>query len=405
MQKNLVNFHEYNISYAIGNADDLTKLQTVPTLEPFDESIITFFDDISKKLISNKMAKAYPDIITLAFWMRRASIERIKKQFVQKEESLQRFGRGRVFHVAPSNVPVNYVYSLIIGLLCGNPNVVKIPSKEFVQVQIINEVIKDVLRDRPEFAPYIVLVQYGHDKEINDALSIIADVRIIWGGDTTIQEIRKSAMRPRATEITFADRYSLSVIDADTYLKCGKKDRIANDFYNDTYLTDQNACTSPRAVIWMGSRIEEAKKIFWEELHKIVENRYELQAVQAVNKLTSSYLVAVAEKDVKKEKTLDNLIIRMEVKRVSSELMKLKENSGYFFEYNCGSILELKDICDDLRCQTISYIGDKMMFIPLLKYGISGVDRIVPIGKTMDFDFMWDGYNLFERLTRIITIN
>ena len=25
-----------------------------------------------------------------------------------------------------------------------------------------------------------------------------------------------------------------------------------------------------------------------------------------------------------------------------------------------------------------------------------GIDRVVPMGQTMDFDFIWDGYNLYE---------
>ena len=84
--------------------------------------------------------------------------------------------------------------------------------------------------------------------------------------------------------------------------------------------------------------------------------------------------------------------------------MDLKDNSGYFFEYDCTDILELKDICNDTRCQTVSYIGDSSRLLPLLKSGVKGIDRIVPMGKTMDFDLIWDGYNLFERLTRNISI-
>ena len=45
------------------------------------------------------------------------------------------------------------------------------------------------------------------------------------------------------------------------------------------------------------------------------------------------------------------------------------------------------------------------MFLPLLKTGVRGIDRIVPVGKTMDFDLIWDGYNLYERLTRTIHIS
>jgi len=35
---------------------------------------------------------------------------------------------------------------------------------------------------------------------------------------------------------------------------------------------------------------------------------------------------------------------------------------------------------------------------------IRGVDRIVPIGRTMDMSFYWDGYDLKNILTRVIEI-
>ena len=69
-----------------------------------------------------------------------------------------------------------------------------------------------------------------------------------------------------------------------------------------------------------------------------------------------------------------------------------------------NDISELRDICNDERCQTIGIIGDKCMFEPLILSGIKGVDRIVPIGRTMDFELIWDGYDLVERLTRTIVV-
>ena len=211
-------------------------------------------------------------------------------------------------------------------------------------------------------------------------------------------------MKPRATEITFADRYSIAVIHSDTYMDMEQKEKVATDFYNDTYLTDQNACTSPRAVIWMGNRIEEAKKIFWNELHKVIEYKYEIQGVQAVNKLASGYLLAAAKNGVIRERECDNLIVRMKIRDITEDLMEYKDNSGYFVEYDCCNVLNIKTLCNDSRCQTISYLGPEDMLLPLVKSGIKGVDRVVPIGKTMDFDLLWDGYDLFERMTRLITI-
>lgn len=404
MQQNLIDFNEYRIDYEIGNSSVMKDMQQTAVMEPFSEKIVNFFNQVSRLILADREAKEYPDVVTFGFWLRKASLESLKTRFMSKDSSVVKMGRGIAFHIAPSNVPVNYAYSLATGLLCGNANIVRIPSKDFPQVQIINRALCTALEEMKEMIPYIVLVKYGHDSDINTAFSSIADIRVVWGGDNTIEEFRKSPMKPRATEITFADRYSLAVIDSDIYMSMANKAKIANDFYNDTYLTDQNACTSPRAVVWLGDKIAEAKEVFWRELHKYMDGKYELSGVQAVNKLTSGYLLAVAKEGVRKEQSVDNLIVRMSVPVLSADLMEMKDNSGYFFETECKDILELRDFCNDTKCQTVSYIGRLEQMKPLLLSGISGVDRVVPVGKTMDFDLLWDGYDLFERMTRNIVL-
>ena len=394
------------LSYFVGSKDTIHGMCGIPAKRPFDTSVLDFFNDLSKALMANKEAKLYSDVVTFAFWVRRSSAARWKEQFGKDDGNIH-LGRGIAFHIAPSNVPVNYAYSLAAGLLTGNANVVRIPSKNFPQVRIINQVIQDVLNmeEHAGMKDYICLVRYEKSREINDLLSSIADTRIIWGGDATISELRKSPLGPRASEITFADRFSLAVINSESYLERNDQQKIAEDFYNDTYLTDQNACTSPRMVVWTGTQIERAKEVFWENLHTLVQKKYTFQPVQGINKLTSGYFLSAAYEGVRIEAIPDNLIVRVSVPKIPDNLMAFKDNSGYFFEYDCSDILELKSLCDDVRCQTVAYIGDKKMFDPLLASGVRGIDRIVPIGKTMDFSFMWDGCNLYERMTRIIVIN
>ena len=67
-------------------------------------------------------------------------------------------------------------------------------------------------------------------------------------------------------------------------------------------------------------------------------------------------------------------------------------------------ILEIKDLCNDKRCQTIAYIGNSKAVLPLIEAGVKGIDRVVPMGKTMDFDLIWDGYNLPALLTRTVVL-
>ena len=388
------------VTYLTGSADIAAGLSDVRAKAPFDDEIIDFLNDVSKELMGDRSAKSYSDVVTLGFWIRKGSVLKLKERF-EKNDGLY-LGKGIAFHIAPSNVPVNFAYSLIAGLLCGNANVVRVPSKDFPQVSIICNAINKVLDKHETMKEYVLCVRYGRDKEINDLFSSVADVRVVWGGDQTIAELRKSPLPSRSGEITFADRYSLAVIDSESYLSIDNKAKVAEDFYNDTFFSDQNACTSPKLIVWTGNKIEEAKKMFWKEEHHLAEKKYTFQAIQSVNKLTQAYLIAVAEPGVKVENHSDNLIIRVSIPKITDYLMDYRDNSGYFYEYDCKDIMDLTPLCNDKRCQTIGYIGDNQVLMPLIQSGIKGIDRIVPIGKTMDFDLIWDGYNLPSLMTRTV---
>ena len=409
MQLNLTNMDMEEVlkevTYLVGNDEIVASLNDTCPKHPFDDSVVDFLNALSKTLMKSREAKAYPDVITLGFWMRKSSVLALKERFEDESSDIIKIGRGVAFHIAPSNVPVNYAYSLLTGLLTGNANVVRVPSKDFPQVSIINRAINEVIEEYPDMKKYICLVRYGRDQKVNDLFSSLADARIIWGGDNTIAEIRKSPLGPRAGEIAFADRYSLALIDSEKYLTVSDKERLAEEFYNDTYLSDQNACTSPRLVVWMGEKKKEAKELFWKFEHDLVKKKYQFQPIMGINKLTSSYLVAAAKEGTHIEKHEDNYIVRVNVPEVKPELMELKDNSGFFFEFDCDDILEIRDFCNNTHCQTIGFLGERNAIMPLLVSGIKGVDRVVPIGKTMDFDFIWDGYNLVERLTRTIKVN
>ena len=316
-----------SIQYFVGDALMLQNMASVPARRPFDDEVIRFVNEVSRTLMGKKEARAYPDIVTLGFWMRKASVLNLKQRFERKDGDLH-LGRGVVFHIAPSNVPVNYAYSLVAGLLTGNANIVRMPSKDFLQVRIINQAIEESLSKFQRVKNYICLVHYERNREINDFLSAMSDVRVIWGGDHTIEELRRSPLMPRAGEITFADRYSLAVIDSEAYLELDNKQKMAEDFYNDTYLMDQNACTSPHIVIWLGSRKEEAKEIFWKNLHRIVREKYSLQPIMGINKLTRSYLTAAVQPNVKIEDSIDNYLVRVKIPEIVDALMEWKDHSG-----------------------------------------------------------------------------
>ena len=87
------------------------------------------------------------------------------------------------------------------------------------------------------------------------------------------------------------------------------------------------------------------------------------------------------------------------------DLMNYKYNSGFFFEKEIDSLAEIAGVCD-LRCQTLTYYGvkeeDFRTFLEETRP--AGIDRIVPMGKSMDFSLIWDGYDLIRQMSRRITV-
>lgn len=402
------------LEYVLGSQETLEFMKGKTAFVPFCEKAVDFLDEMSKRLLKNPKAKQYPDLITFAFWCRKASIIEMKKKIAWLPSAKEKgvLGLGIVFHIAPSNVAMNFAYSFVAALLAGNANIVRLPSKKFPQVDCFCNVLKEMLQELEEWQSYFCFVRYGHEKEITDMFSEMSDIRVIWGGDATIQEIRKSPLKMRGKEIVFSDRYSIGVIDAKYYLLLSEeqKKRTAQDFYNDTYLMDQNACTSPMLLVWLGTQniVEKAQKDFWDLMLDLVQKKYELQPVQAVKKLQALYRLAVKVPETILSSfenipgKTDNRIMRVRLPRLSSDSMKYKENSGFFMEYITEKLEDILPICTS-RCQTISFLGEQLEYDLrefVKNYCPSGVDRIVPMGKTLNFSLIWDGYDLIREMSR-----
>ena len=75
---------------------------------PYDELLCEFLNDLSSELRSSGESSIYTDVMSFAFWCRKANITKLKKVFDNEET---RLGLGVVFHITPSNVPVNFAFS------------------------------------------------------------------------------------------------------------------------------------------------------------------------------------------------------------------------------------------------------------------------------------------------------
>lgn len=371
---------------------------------PFSDEIIEYLNALSSLLMKDKDSRLYPDVMTFGFFCRKGNLLKLREEYCNGKDI--RLGRGVLFHIAPSNVPVNFGYSMVAGLLAGNSNIVRTSSKEFPQVNMIVNHMNE-LADFNEVAKRIAVVRYDRTSDASAAFSAACNVRVIWGGDNTIATIRQNPIPPRSFDVCFADRYSIAMVNPQAVLLASDADmeKLAQNFYNDTYLFDQNACSAPHLVFWKkGDGLKEAKLRFWKAFHEYTEKKYQYQDVMSVDKLTAFYKQAVGM-DCVREETEDNLVMRTELKELPKNIDEFRCACGYFSEYDIESLEEILPIVT-IKYQTMAYFGfdpDKLRQF-VLKNRPVGLDRIVPFGETTAFALKWDGYNLIETFSRIPSV-
>lgn len=82
--------------------------------------------------------------------------------------------------------------------------------------------------------------------------------------------MRSLPLPPLATELVFPNRNAWALLDAQTVCEAGEDalKQATSAFHNDTFWFGQQACSSPRAVLWIGSaaQVEAARARFWPAL-------------------------------------------------------------------------------------------------------------------------------------------
>lgn len=399
----------YDILAPIGGKEEILYGQKV--LRPFDERVTAFINAISETILKDPSFRIYPELVAMAFWMRKSNIVKLKNDF-EKEKGVRLWlARGTVFHIAPSNVDTIFVYSWFLSMMIGNINIVRLSSNINEAVSILIDLINKI-SDREEFAEVrnrFLLVQYEHNDEITGRFSSYCDIRVIWGGDETITRIRRIPLSPTATELVFADKFSFSLIDAEAFNTCGTKAELIGKFYNDAYWFGQNACSSPRLIVWLGEsgKIETARQEFWRILSELVQKKLENASAVAVNKLVSECALAINSTGwIRMEKSDTSLINRVFIQDPSDIDRENHCGGGLFYEIFIKELGEISRIIDK-KDQTISVYGvDGESIKKLLNdVRLAGINRIVPIGQALDFSAVWDGYNLLREFCREIQLS
>lgn len=397
----MIHMSKSDIKYLVGSEKSICR-----PLPIFSDIVIKFLDDLSKELRNDAEARTFSDVMTFAFWCRKANIVKLKEEYTVK---FPRIGKGIAFHIAPSNVPINFAFSYAFGVLAGNGNIVRVSEKDFRQIHVVCRILNKLFENEEYkiISEQTQIVSYGHDKEINDYYSKICSIRVIWGGDSTINEIRRSPIGTRTTEITFADRFSFAILDENTINDMAEEDlrQLCEKFYNDTYLMDQNACSSPHLILWKTAHSKQGRKKFWNTVYQTAQ-KYEFPEKKVLDKYTILCEKAAELEEIVYVEKYDNLLYVAELDKLPDSMDELRGKFGLFYE---GNLEDIHGLCKKIttKMQTcVTYgIDEQKLAEILIENHVMGIDRIVPVGKAMDIGIYWDGYDVIGSMSRqIVTV-
>ena len=96
---------------------------------PYSPDLVKVLDEISRRILQHPQLRHGPQYVALAFWLRRASMQRLADSLRAAEQpGYLPSARGVALHLPPTNVDTIFVYSWAMSLFAGNANVVRLPE-------------------------------------------------------------------------------------------------------------------------------------------------------------------------------------------------------------------------------------------------------------------------------------
>jgi len=362
------------------------------------EDIFDSVSGFSAYLFKQVDSKQYPEIVSLAFWFRHAHLKQV---LGESKSDISQKNVNRIFHIAPANVDTVFMYSLLLSVLCGNKNIVRISQRSGDVTKFLVAHLSQYMKS-PKGAALVSLISVieydAQHQHVTEQLSHWCGLRVVWGGDSAIASVSKIA--PKTPQICFPDRYSVAVLQLDNESNVAS---IANAFLADLLPFTQQACSSPKALYWLNtSNINQEK--FWQQIELSLASAthqfgisHKVEQHLLLQRLISSFGIALVDGSGNKLATFArpmNIgpIARCKVKTLTPNV--LANHSGY------GLVIEKEiESVDEIDCssklQTISYRTLNEWHSPRGEF-----KRAVPMGKALEFAPVWDGVDLLQSFSQ-----
>ncbi len=372
-----------------------------------DPRVVAFLDRTGRLLLDGP-GRRYPELAALGFFLRAARLRRALAAGA-RDGVRRRSPVGLVFHVPPGNVATMFAYGWAVSALAGNPNIVRLPARGSEVVEPILDALRDALAGAdPVVADTQRLIAFDRDDDAVRALSAGCRLRVLWGGDAAIDDLRRAPLPAAARDLPFADRTSLVVLRASAWLGAppATRDRVTAALHTDTSWYDLAACSSPRIVVLVGAPGDCTRA--GDELFRALAGH------PARQQSTVDGSVAMYQRTAVYRLAADGYVDRVHTAGPGLTVARLARpyrlpggwwGPDTFATAHLDRLTALVDLLDR-RHQTVTHFGfgDDEIEEFAMDAARRGVDRIVPVGEALTFDRVWDGYDLLDQFSRTVTV-
>ncbi len=404
------------------------------------QAIVTMLDRWSKIIAGNKDILKKEGSAYLSFFLKENNIEKLIKCSVGDKTCLESFTstaggklmkaqpRGLVCHWIAGNIRTLAVYSMLQAALGRNSSLLRIPEDNILDVLELIGLLGNIevshegkIYNSNDLIKNISVVCFdSHDRKLNAEMSLLADARVIWGGQEAVDSINLLPKKTTCRDVVFGPKYSFAVIDktlasmaehtqAAETLGIHKSQYTLNNyvaaFAQDIIQFEQKACSSPHVLFVEGTR-QQAETIG--EMLSIALSKAAKRYPNIVSQAVASRIInergryelelqrrCIASRDLSWSILVDGQL-------------SLKEPLG-------GRCIYIKYIDDIFNIQKL--ITKKIQTVGLAtldkKRAASfadiisrrGVDRITALGAMNIYDYPWDGNYLLGELVRWCSLN
>lgn len=360
--------------------------QPLPCFAPV---ICDFVAALSVRL--QREGRQWPDLAALGFWLRPRQLE------LQRTRMQGRGPVGMVFHLVPSNVPAVAFYSWLMALLMGNASVVRLSSRTDPVQEAMLAILQELF-SLPEWqmiATRTRFIRYGHDEKITAWLSERCRLRIIWGGDETIRQVRQVPLSPKAQEVVFPDRRSMAVIDSQWLagLDPLRWQQTLAALQQDCTRFNQQACASPTTLCWLGVPDEVLRQ-------RLLETLFAPFAQDPA--LTMERLINIQQNAAQEEMA--------QLSVFAGVTLLMPEASQHLPYVGAGTVAEF--VAEDLEdllaqpwdMQTCVWVGENREWLEdtLPQMPACRIDRVAAPGQALAFSWYWDGIDMLGICSRTL---